>query len=93
MHFIGEPHIRMLRKPWAMVTVRLAKSRDKFLTVEGEISIAKEDVEWTALPDGFEVRDPTGGVITPSKGRQFYVTVNTFDPVHGLTEADPRDMR
>ena len=56
---------------------------------DAESRVAKADVEWYPLPADFEVVGGDGEIISPSPGRQFFVTVETFNPFHGLCEAEP----
>lgn len=75
----------------AMVTAELVAN--KRLQVQDGFAIAKADVEWYPLPPDIEVVTPDGSPIKPSRGRSFFVTVETFNPFHGLTEASSEDMR
>lgn len=54
--------------------------------------VAKSDTMWALLPANVRVQDETGAPIEPSKGRSFYVTAETFNPWHGLTEASSHDF-
>lgn len=84
-------HVFRAERRVAMVTADLvAKKR---LQVQVGIAIAKADVKWYPLPPYMEVVAPDGALIRPSSGRSFFVTVETFNPFHGLTEAAPGDMR
>lgn len=94
-HFLGLDRLdrpRCIGKPWAMVTVRLV-ARKRLQIQEGSIAVAKNDAEWCRLPDDMEVVDQDGELVLPSDGRQFFVTVDTINPLHGLTEINPCDMR
>lgn len=77
-------------RPRAMVTVELVAR--KRLQVQDGISVAKADVEWYPLPSDMEVVGPDGTVLKPSTGRQFFVTVETFNPFHGLMEASAQEL-
>lgn len=78
----------VLGKPWAMVTVELV-ARKRLQIQADSLRVAKADVEWYPLPADFEVVGGEGEPVRPSPGRQFFVTVETFNPFHGLCEAEP----
>ena len=93
MHFLrkAEVYARTLTRPRAAVKVKLEKDK---LVVSGpddegnpNIFVAKLDTQWAPVPDRIKVVGPDGKVIKPSKGKSFYVTVETFDPFHAVMEA------
>lgn len=94
MHFLRktEVYARTLTRPRAAVKVRVEK--DTLVICEPEddehpnIIVAKLDTQWSELPERVKVCGPDGKVIKPSKGKKFYVTVETFDPFHAVMEAD-----
>lgn len=71
-----------------MVTVELV-ARKRLQVQADSLSVAREDVEWYPLPADFEVVGGEGELVRPSPGRQFFVTVETLNPFHGLCEAEP----
>lgn len=96
MHFLrkNEVYSRTLGKPRACVKVRVEK--DTLVVCEPEddkpnISVAKTDTQWSEVPDRVTVVGADGKVIKPSKGKKFYVTVETFDPFHLVMEAGDGD--
>lgn len=56
------------------------------------IRVAKSDTQWASLPPEIQVVSADGEQVNPSPGRKFYITVETFNPYHGLMEADPKDV-
>ena len=98
MHFLrkSEVYARTLTRPRAGVTVKVEK--DKLVVLEPDdegkpnIHIAKMGTEWSLVPDRVKVVGPDGKVIKPSKGKAFYVTVETFDPFHMVMEASPDEF-
>lgn len=92
-HFLRQSevvHYLMLGKPRAAVKVLASKDR---LTIEPGIMVLKGDAQLSPVPERVKVVGPDGKVVKPSKGKQFYVTVETFDPVHAVLEAGPEDFR
>lgn len=84
-HFIRakDAHVaRCFGKPWAAVEVK----RTKKTLVICKVVIANSDVRWAEVPATFSVVDASGAVVQPSRGRMFYVSVETFDPWHLVTE-------
>ena len=98
MHFLrqDERHSpRRLAKPKALVTVRL-KSKDELeIVTEGGaagIGFSRLDTMWVKLPARIRVVGPDGKVVKPSKKKAFYVTLETIDPMHAVTEALEEEM-
>ena len=96
MHFLRKSEVygRTLGKPRACVTVKVEK--DRLVLVEPEddkpnIGIAKMDTQWSEVPERIKVVGPDGKVIKPSKGKKFYVSIETFDPFHLVMEAGDGD--
>lgn len=88
MHFLRQDEARwsrMLFKPWAAVEVKIEK---KTLVISC-IVVAKDDVKWAELPERFTVINSEGEVVKPTPGRKFFVSVETFNPWHLLTELEP----
>ena len=80
-HFLKDPYVRTLTRDHAMVEVELAgKSR---LEIKG-IAVAKAGTTWTRLPEIMQISG-AGEVVTPSK--QFWVSVETINPWHGIIDA------
>lgn len=97
MHFLkkSEVHARTLGKPRACVNVKV-EGRDRLVVCGGDdgkhgVFVAKIDSQWSELPERIKVVGPDGKVIKPSKGKQFYVSTETFDPFHALLEAGDSD--
>lgn len=99
MHFLKESEIysRQLARPRAGVKVEV-QGKDTLVLCAPEndedhvIFILKPDARLSRLPDRVKVVDPEGKVVKPSKGKAFYVTLETFDPFHGVTEAGDEDL-
>jgi len=95
MHFlrVDECHgFSRFEEPRAAVMVKLVKKDVLQISVPSEgqqsIFIAATDTEWAVLPERVKVVDANNKVVRPSKGRRFYVTTSTFNPFHGVTEAE-----
>ncbi len=89
MHFLRKSEVygvTALGRPWACVKVKLS-GRDVLEIQEG-ISVGKADSQWVKLPERVKVVGPDGKQVKPSKGKCFWVTVETFDPFHMVTEGD-----
>lgn len=102
MHFLGIIEHRQslpVGRPWALATARLTRIDGKNVLVlcrledmpKGKLPIGIADAQTmvVSLPPEVKVVRPDGQVVTPSKGRIFYVTVETFDPFHGIMEGPP----
>lgn len=93
MHFLnkGELSSRHLPKLRAGATVRL-QGRDTLVLCTpdemegGCIFLVPPDALICKLPERIKVVDSKGEVVNPTKGRSFYVTQETLNPFHGLTE-------
>lgn len=88
MHFLGKNALRYreLGKPWASVTVRVAK---EVLTIQpGGIGILRSDVQIARLPERFKVIGEDGIEVKPSKGKAFWITVESMDPYHAVCELE-----
>ena len=72
-------------KPWACVTVRAEGKR--LVVVPGSIGVLKSDALVMPLPLEIEVCEEGGWRIRPE--RKFYITTETFDPYHALTDGCP----
>ncbi len=88
MHFLGSGiGVPFMVGPQAFVRVRVDK-KAKTLKIEidekNPIEIAKSDVQWVELPGDWKVVDPDGKKVVASG--VFCVTVETFDPCHGITD-------
>ncbi len=89
MHFLthfGRFREDAIGKPRACVAVLVTRQRDPCtLRVEEEpLRILKADAMMTPLPEGVVVLHADGRVCKPT-GR-FYVTTESFDPCHLLTD-------
>lgn len=99
MHFLrkteiyGQEAARLVpQQPWtgcACVAVKFI-GRDRLELQSGSIRLLKGDAKMAPLPPRIAVVDSSGKPIKPSPGRSFYVTVETFDPFHMLTEIESR---
>jgi hypothetical protein len=90
MHFLRKDELyapQWVGRPWACVTVKLIE-RGVLEVQENSIGIVRADAEVVRLPDRILVRGPEGKRVKPSKKRNFYVSVGTFDPFHFLIEAE-----
>jgi hypothetical protein len=83
---------RAMERVYAFAKVRfergasVAKSK---LVLESSLPIIKDASTLVVdLPDRWNVVDPEGHVLKPPKGRKFVVTVESFDPYHGVAEVD-----
>lgn len=100
MHFLKEPYARVLTKSWATVeceliarnTLRVPATVTRNGVESTNIFVAKNGTSWALLPDTVRVVDPDGEPMSPSKGRVFFVTIDTFNPWHGLLEMPMNDM-
>jgi hypothetical protein len=88
MHFLGRYEFKFRRHAIrACVTVLVARGRGKDGTLEVVPgSVAVMDAEVVRLPDGVMVVGPGGEVIAPTWG--FWVTTESIDPYHLLTDWD-----
>ena len=76
---------KRIGKPWACVMVRVERTRSPCrLRVEGGVHIMKPDAIIAPLPEGTVVLSTEGEICEPT-GR-FYVTVESFDPIHMLVD-------
>lgn len=93
MHFLNKSELsgRHLPKPRAGAKVRL-QGRDTLVLctpddTEGAcIFLVPPEAVVCKLPERIKVLDSSGKVVKPTRGRSFYVTQETFNPFHGLTE-------
>jgi len=93
MHILGSDRARFERavgKKHAAVYVRVV-ARDTLQLacpprVEFPIGALKADALIVLLPKTIKVLDPDGKIIKPS--RQFYITTESFDPWHLLTDME-----
>ena len=76
--------VRTLDKPRAFVTVK--RNGNDLVISSGDIGILKTDALLVPLPSYLRVVDANGSVISPSNGKQFLITTESFDPVHGVVE-------
>jgi hypothetical protein len=92
MHFLrkSEVHGRSLEMPRACVTVRVVK--DTLVIESGSLGVLKIGAQMAPVPERMKVVTDDGKVVKPSKGKQFWVTVETFDPMHAVMEAAPEDF-
>lgn len=74
-----------LTRPWAAAQVE--RRGDELVLVPGGVFIAKADTLWLDLPERLNVVGPDGAPVHPSPGRKFFITAETFDPFHAVTEA------
>lgn len=91
-HFLRQSEVVQylkLGKPRAAVQVKVVKDT---LVVEAGVSVLKADAHISPVPERVKVVSYEGKVVRPSKGKQFYVTVETFDPIHAVLEAGPEDF-
>jgi hypothetical protein len=93
VHFLKQPEGFVIGRPRACVTVKVIDHKGKRLQVQtGDgakaISVLKADALVTPLPDGWTVVDDEGEPIRPTWG--FYVTTESFDPAHLVTDWDGR---
>lgn len=99
MHFLRKAELDHLDcelgKPWAAVRVRVNGTQLVMTTDESghAIVICKQDTLFVPLPERIQVVGPDGKVVKPSKGSRFWVTVESFDPFHLVTEAENLPMR
>lgn len=78
---------RPIGKAWACVTVR--RIDHKRLQIQpGSIGVLKVDAMVAPLPPRLQVVDLEGEPVTPSSGRRFLITTESFDPFHLVTEAE-----
>lgn len=99
MHFLRKAELDRLDcelgKNWAAVRVRVAGTR--LVMTPGDdghaIVVCKRDTLFVPLPDRIQVVGPDSKVVKPSKGSRFWVTVETFDPFHLVTEAENLPLR
>lgn len=96
---------RVLGKPWAAVQVELVPFRERprgttlqlaavrdadgAVASTGALVVANSDVKWARLPNRFAVVGPDGEHIQPSPGREFYISIETFNPFHLVMEHEP----
>lgn len=99
MHFLRQDEVHGARCCYlrAAVTVQVVKQvvKDALviqLVIQPGISVAKLGVQWVTLPERVKVLSTEGEEVRPSKDRRFYVTVETFDPFHLVTEAGEADL-
>lgn len=90
MHFLNKEEVkweRPTRKNWAAVKVKVdGRGEDCRLTIEPGISVLRLGVQLVKLPERCTVISSEGEVIKPTPGAQFFVTIETFDPFHLITE-------
>ncbi len=97
MHFLTAEEARGERavgKPYACVVVKVSRIthrgvRRRSLTVctDRGVSVFRADALVVPLPESVGVVLEDGDVLRPS--RTFWVTTETFDPYHLLTDMDP----
>jgi hypothetical protein len=94
MHFLRKDELDRLDcelgKPYAAVRVRV-QGTHLVMTPGDEghcIVICKMDTLFVPLPERISVVGPDGQAVKPSKGSRFWVTVETIDPFHLVTEAE-----
>ena len=91
MHFLRNDEVRYRRTlghRWACVTVRAeGRGSERTLIVqEGSIAVLKLGVYLIELPQDVRVLGPDGKQIHASW--KFWVTLETFDPFHCLTDME-----
>jgi hypothetical protein len=86
MHFLRkterEPVFR-LPKPWAAVSVRVDKND---LVVQSGVSVAEGGIALALLSARFRVVSGDGETVGPTPGSKFFVSLESFDPLHLLLE-------
>lgn len=75
---------RSLTRRSAAVTVK--RRGDELLVSAEPLFIAKLGTSVAELPDRFLVIGFDGAPLLPSPGRRFFITTESFDPVHALLE-------
>lgn len=70
---------------WACITAKLVDRTTLQVQEEG-IGILRRDAKVVKLPERMTVVGSDGKKIKPSRGRVFYVTTESFDPYHAVTE-------
>jgi hypothetical protein len=78
---------RALGKRWAATKAEL-KNRDELHLVEGGFLILKADAFVTELPTKFVVFDQDGAPVLPSPGKRFFITTESINPFHAITELE-----
>jgi len=71
------------QKPWACVKVRREKND---LIIQDGVSVLKVGALLVPVPSYLRVVSDEGELITPSKGKQFWISTESFDPFHLVTE-------
>lgn len=94
MHFLRKDELftRRLRKSKAVVSVRL-NGNSLVVGEDQRVGVADESLEWAKLPERISVVDPDGNALKASPETVFYVSLETFNPYHLLTEAKEEEMR
>lgn len=91
MHFLRENErygSSELGRPWAAVRVKLDGARLHIVDDgEGALVIAKMDAIFAPLPERIVVVGPDGKIVKPSKRSRFWVTLESIDPYHLVTDA------
>lgn len=89
MHFLYPREvsgIRHVRKPWASVTFELTKGGHKpELTIKPDIGIFRTGVALVPLPERVTLLDNKGAPMKAGHGQRFWVTTESFDPMHAVT--------
>ena len=94
MHFLNKdefrPHVvgELEGKPWACTCAEFEHPNK--LVIRGPLGVLKLDTQLARLPERIVVVNPDGKKVLPSKGRQFYVSLETFNPFHLVTEIEER---
>jgi hypothetical protein len=89
MHFLRKDELscpRELGKARAAVRVKVDGTR-LVMTAVDAIVVAKRDALFVPLPERIRVIGPDGKAIKPSRGARFWITVETLDPYHLVTES------
>ena len=92
MHFLRKSEVSSWRtspgRPYAAVVVRYEKigRTGRRLIIE-EIQICKADTEFQPLPLDVEVVSEEGERVLPSRSKHFWVSTESFDPYHLVTDA------
>lgn len=85
-----------LPRKWAVVTVRVIESKKEHAKLEiqpGSLGVVKEGIEMVKLPDWAHVVGPDGKRVLPSKKSSLWVTLQTFDPYHAVSDFNEDEMR
>lgn len=76
---------RAVGQAWAAVKVE--RDGERLTVASDSIQVLKGDTRLVPLPDRFRVVDSKGRSVKPSVA--FYITTETFDPFHLLTDGLP----